>query len=102
MNMEDTETLSQFLAKIKSFSLAGPHSLGGLAHDLETLFERLQKRSARLDRAYKDFWSAAEVIFVSCVDEKRDLRKQEGDDAMRLLVNLEHAVKDEILSADDY
>jgi len=94
--MEDPNILQALSARIASFSFGGPQSLAGIARDLEILFERLGKRNPRLERAYHDFWNAAEVISVACMDEKRPITEKEINDAKALLKKFEDTVNKEI------
>lgn len=79
--MNDTAILQALSTKIASLSSAGLPSVGALARHLEILFEGLNKRSPRLHRAFYDFWNAAEVISVACMEEKRSITERESEDA---------------------
>ncbi len=94
--MADLNLLTAMLARITSFSPSGAQSLGGIARDLEILFEKLNRRSPSLERAYYDFWNAAEVIWVSCTEEKRPTTEKEINDVKILLSKVEDVVKTEI------
>ena len=94
--MTDLNILRAFLARITSFSPSGAQSFGGIARDLEILFEKLSKRSPSLERAYYDFWNAAEVIWVSCTEENVPIIEKEISDVKMLLTKLEGVVKKEI------
>jgi len=49
-----------------------------------------------LERAYYDFWNAAEVIWVSCTEENVPITEKEISDVKILLTKLEGVVKKEI------
>jgi hypothetical protein len=94
--MEDLNILRALLAGIASFQSAHSERPGELARDLEILFDKLSKRSATLERAYYDFWNVAEVISVSCMEEKRPITEKEANDVKQLLEKLENVVKTEM------
>ena len=94
--MEDLKILQALLAKIASFPSGRSQRPGEISRDLEILFDKLSKRSAMLERAYYDLWNAAEVISVSCMEEKRPVSEKEANDVKQLLEKLEKVVKTEI------
>ena len=94
--MKELNILQAVLARIASFQSGHSQRPGELARDLEILFDKLSKRSTMLERAYYDFWNAAEVISVSCMEEKRPVTEKEANDVKQLLEKLENVVKTEM------
>ena len=95
--MGDLDILRELLARIGSFSLGGPESLGEISRDLEILFEQLNTRLPSVERAYYNFCNAAEVIWVSSTELGRPMTGLDHKEATILLSKLDGVLTAEIV-----
>jgi hypothetical protein len=97
--MNDTKRLNLFLKLLDLFSFDGVKALGKLVKELESLFESISEREATFERAFYNFWNAAEVICVSHVESGTPISGQERRDVERLLATLQEAANHQLIAS---
>jgi hypothetical protein len=94
--MEDEQTLQQMLDRIARTDVNDTGDLGSASRDLELLFERLSNRNDAFHRAFRDYWTLAEVIWVSHIEDKQPVAPKQTEELRKLLTKLRESTEMEL------
>ncbi len=99
--MTDRERLALMIKAIDEFKPSGASALGGLARTLESHFDLLAVRSANLERSFRDFWNAGEVLFVFSTEDGQAISPSQWADVNKRFLPALRAAIEEVQDASD-
>lgn len=99
--MTDRDRLEVMMKAIDEFKPSGASALGGLVCTLESQFDLLSVRSAKLERSFHDFWNAGEVLFVSRTEDGQAISQSQWDDITKRFLPALRAAIEEAHDASD-
>ncbi len=99
--MTDRDRLEVMMKTIDEFKPSGASALGGLVRTLESQFDLLSVRSAKLEQSFQDFWNAGEVLFVSSTEDGQAISQSQWDDVTKRFLPALRAAIEEAHDASD-